>query len=171
MGFALRTGDDGRLRVRPSPDTASLTGNGPYVVVHPGAGDPARAWDAERGAETVARLCDAGHRVVVTGGAGETALTRRVSGDAAVDLGGRTTARALAGVLRSADALVTGSAGPALLAAAVGTPVVSLPGSAPAAADRAPYQVPSVCVEARDGDPGAADAVVRAVRRLLGTAG
>ncbi|MFV0137760.1 glycosyltransferase family 9 protein [Streptomyces sp. HMX87] len=161
MGFGLRTGDDGRLRVRPAPDTASLTGNGPYVVVHPGAGDPARAWDADRGAEAVALLCDAGHRVVVTGGADETALTRKVGGDTAVDLGGRTTARALAGVLRSADVLVTGSAGPAHLAAAVGTPVVSL--SAPTAAP-APYQVPTACVDAR----GPADDVVRAVRGLLG---
>ncbi|MBT2414901.1 glycosyltransferase family 9 protein [Streptomyces sp. ISL-12] len=124
LGFGLRAGDDGRLRVRPVPDTASLTGNGPYVAVHPGAGEPRRAWDAVHGAGIVARLCDAGHRVVVTGGPEEAALTRTVSGDTAVDLGGRTTSRAFAGVLNSADLLVTASSGPAHLAAAVGTPAV-----------------------------------------------
>ncbi|MEV5815099.1 glycosyltransferase family 9 protein [Streptomyces mutabilis] len=127
MGFGLRRGDDGALRVRPAPDTAGLTGNGPYVVVHPGAGDPHRAWDAEYGAAAVAHLADAGHRVVVTGGPDETALTRRVAGGTGIDLGGRTDPRSFAGVLRAADALVTGSGGPARLAAAVGTPVVSAP--------------------------------------------
>ncbi|MGP2439482.1 glycosyltransferase family 9 protein [Streptomyces sp. JW3] len=124
LGFGLRAGDDGRLRVRPVLDTAPLTGNGPYVVVHPGAGDPARVWDAVRAAGIVARLCDAGHRVVVTGGPKDAALTRAVSGDTAVDLGARTTPRAFAGVLHCADLLVTASSGPAHLAAAVGTPVV-----------------------------------------------
>lgn len=134
LGCGLRAGDDGRLRVRPVPDTASLTGNGPYVAVHPGSGDPARAWDAVHGAGIVARLCDAGHRVVVTGGPEEAALTRAVSGDIAVDLGGRTTARVLAGVLHSADVLVTASSGPAHLAAAVGTPVLQWAAAGPAGA-------------------------------------
>ncbi|GGT23413.1 MULTISPECIES: glycosyltransferase family 9 protein [Streptomyces] len=124
LGFGLRPGDDGRLRVHPVPDTASLTGNGPYVVVRPGAGDPGRARDAAYGAGLVTRLCDAGHRVVVTGGPDEAALTRAATGDAAVDLGGRSGPRALAGGLNSADLLVTASAGPAHLAAAVGTPAV-----------------------------------------------
>ncbi|MCZ9346937.1 hypothetical protein NGM37_55480, partial [Streptomyces sp. TRM76130] len=137
------------LRVRPVPDTASLTGNGPYVAVHPGSGDPDRAWDAVHGAGIVARLCDAGHRVVVTGGPEEAALTRAVSGDTAVDLGGRTTPRALAGVLHSADALVTASSGPAHLATAVGTPVL---------------------LRAEAGPAGAGD-VVRAVTDLLAAAG
>ncbi|MFF5256013.1 glycosyltransferase family 9 protein [Streptomyces leeuwenhoekii] len=180
MGFGLRTGDDGRLRVLPAPDTATLTGNGPYVVVHPGAADPSRAWDAGHCAAAVARLADAGHRVVVTGGPGETGLTRRVSGATAVDLGGRTTPRTLAGVLRNADAVVTAATGPAHLAAAVGTPVAAL---AATARDRCPYRVPAVLLGDR-ADPGPRtgsghhgngalpddpDDVVRAVRNLLAT--
>ena len=44
-GFALPPGDDGRLRVRrPLPRVGRLTGAGPYVVLHPGASVPARAW-------------------------------------------------------------------------------------------------------------------------------
>jgi len=144
MGFTLPAGDDGRLRVLPPPDTAALTGNGPYVVVHPGASAPARAWDAGRHAEAVQQLADAGHRVVVTGGPAETDLTRLVSGDVAVDLGGRTSPRTLAGVLRHADALVSGNTGPAHLAAAVGTPVVSLFAPVVPASRWAPFGVPVV---------------------------
>lgn len=159
MGFALPAGDDGRLRVLPPPDTAALTGNGPYVVVHPGASAPARAWNPGRHAEAVQRLADAGHRVVVTGGPAETGLTRQVSGDVAVDLGGRTCPRTLAGVLRHADVLVSGNTGPAHLAAAVGTPVVSLFAPVVPASRWAPFGVPVVLL----GDQRAPCADTRAL--------
>ncbi|MEV5953406.1 glycosyltransferase family 9 protein [Streptomyces sp. NPDC051987] len=144
LGFLPRPGDDGRLRVLPPPDTVALTGRGPYVVVHPGASAPARAWSPERCAEAVGLLADAGHRVVVTGGPGETELTRSVSGEAGIDLGGRTDPQTLAGVLRLAGAVVCGNTGPAHLAAAVGTPVVSLFAPVVPAERWAPYGVPSV---------------------------
>ncbi|GHH87655.1 glycosyl transferase [Streptomyces sulfonofaciens] len=144
LGFAPAPGDDGRLRVVPTPGTGALTGNGPYVVVHPGASAPARTWDPDRWAEAVTALADAGHRVVVTGGGGERELTRRVSGAAGVDLGGRTDPRSLAGVLRAADAVVCGNTGPAHLAAAVGTPVVSLFSPVVPAERWAPWGVPVV---------------------------
>ncbi|MDO0911003.1 glycosyltransferase family 9 protein [Streptomyces sp. DT2A-34] len=144
MGFLPHPGDDGRLRVLPPPDTVALTGNGPYVVVHPGASAPARAWSPERCAEAVSLLADAGHRVVVTGGPDERGLTRQVSGGTAVDLGGRTAPATLAGVLRLADVVVSGNTGPAHLAAAVGTPVVSLFAPVVPAERWAPYGVPSV---------------------------
>jgi ADP-heptose:LPS heptosyltransferase len=160
MGFVPRSGDDGRLRVLPAPDTAVLTGNGPYVVVHPGAGAAACAWAPDRCAEAVALLADAGHRVVVTGGPEDTELTRDVSGDTAVDLGGRTDARTLAGVLRTADVVVSANTGPGHLAAATGTAVVSLFSSVPAAAHWAPYGVPNVLL----GDLGSRCADTRARR-------
>jgi ADP-heptose:LPS heptosyltransferase len=185
LGFPPPPGDDGRLRVLPSPDTVALTGNGPYVVVHPGASAPARAWSAERCAEAVALLADAGHRVVVTGGPDETDLTRRVSGGTAVDLGGRTEPRTLAGVLRTADVVVCGNTGPAHLAAAVGTPVVSLFAPVVPAERWGPYGVPSVllgdqkapCADSRARhcpvaghpclDEVTGQDVVQAVRKLL----
>ncbi|MEU0288018.1 hypothetical protein ABZ283_20490, partial [Streptomyces sp. NPDC006147] len=43
--------DDGRLRVLPPPAADALTGGGPYVVVHPGASVPARAWSRGRCAQ------------------------------------------------------------------------------------------------------------------------
>jgi len=94
-----------------------------YVVVHPGASVPARAWEPERHRELVHRI---DRPVVVTGGPSETGLTAFVAGDEAEDLGGRTSLAALAGVIAGADAIVVGNTGPAHLAAAVGTPVVSL---------------------------------------------
>lgn len=159
LGFPPPPGDDGRLRVLPTPDTVSLTGNGPYVVVHPGASAPARAWGPARAAEAVEHLADAGYRVVVTGGADERALTRRVAGRTALDLGGLTDARTLSGVLRMADAVVCGNTGPAHLAAAVGTPVVSLFAPVVPVGRWAPHGVPCVVL----GDQHAPCAGTRAV--------
>lgn len=144
-GFQLPAGDDGGLQVRTAlPDVRKLTGDGPYVVLHPGTSAPARAWPPERFAETAALLHTEARRVIVTGGPAETDLTRQVSGDTAVDLGGRTDLAELAAVLRNADVVVAGNTGPAHLAAAVQTPVVSLFAPTVPAARWAPYQVPSV---------------------------
>ena len=129
---------------RPLPDVAALTGQRPYVVLHPGASVPARAWSPERCAAAVAALAAAGRRVVVTGAPAEAALTAAVAGRDGVDLGGRTSFAELAAVLAGADAVVVGNTGPAHLAAAVGTPVVSLFAPVVPAARWAPYGVPTV---------------------------
>jgi ADP-heptose:LPS heptosyltransferase len=158
-GFALAPGDGGGLQVRADlPDTGALTGGQPYVVVHPGASVPARAPSPRWCTALVAALLDAGHRVVVTGGPGETALTAAVAGDDALDLGGRTSLAELADVLRRADAVVVGNTGPAHLAAAVGTPVVSLFAPVVPAERWRPWQVPHVLL----GDSSAACAMTRA---------
>ena len=138
-GFELPPGDDGALRVLRSE---VATPEGPYVVVHPGASVPARAWGAERNAELVEALAAAGRRVVVTGAPSERALTARVAGDAGLDLGGATTLAELAEVLAAADAVVVGNTGPAHLAAAVGTPVVSLYAPTVPAVRWRPWMVP-----------------------------
>jgi len=148
-GFPLPPGDDGLLAVhRPLP----ATGQGPgghdlspgYIVVHPGASVPSRAWPAECCAEAVEALADEGYRVVVTGGPGERALTAAVAGSRGVDLGGATSLAEMAAVLDGAAAVVVGNTGPAHLAAAVGTPVVSLFSPVVPAVRWAPYGVPSV---------------------------
>jgi ADP-heptose:LPS heptosyltransferase len=100
-----------------------------YVVVHPGASVPARAPRPADAAGIVAELARRGRRVAVTGGPGERELTSAVASagaDTAVDLGGRTDLATLAAVLEAARCVVVGNTGPAHLAAAVGTPVVSL---------------------------------------------
>ena len=139
LGYALPDGDDRALRVR-RPGEAPL-GRG-YVVVHPGASVPARAWAPERHAALVDALVAEGRRVAVTGGPGERELTARVAGAAGIDLGGRTDLAGLADVLAGADCVVVGNTGPAHLAAAVGTPVVSLYAPTVPAVRWRPWQVP-----------------------------
>ncbi|SES44020.1 glycosyltransferase family 9 protein [Lentzea albida] len=135
-GFDLPEGDDGRLRVVDPPATPL---DHPYVVVHPGASAPARTWSPDRWAKAVVALTAAGHRVVVTGGPAEAGLTGHVAGACGSDLGGRTSLLELAGVLAGAGAVVVGNTGPAHLAAAVGTPVVSLFAPVVPAVRWAPY--------------------------------
>jgi ADP-heptose:LPS heptosyltransferase len=128
LGYALPEGDDGSLKIKRA---AKPPGDLPerYVVVHPGASVPARAWPPALHAELVRALVAGGHRVVVTGGPGERALTRQVCGTPhpdIVDVGGRLNLSELAAVIAGAEVVVVGNTGPAHLAAAVGTPVVSL---------------------------------------------
>ena len=142
LGFALPDGDDGRLAVRATAAATVLPER--YVVVHPGASVPARAWAPERNRELVEALARAGRDVVVTGGPAERELTAFVAGagPGVSDLGGATSLPALAGVLARADAIVVGNTGPAHLAAAVGTPVVSLFAPTVPAARWRPWGVP-----------------------------
>jgi histidinol-phosphate phosphatase family protein len=149
-GFVLSEEDDSRMRLRADrlaeldlvaePELRDKSTG--YVVVHPGASVAARACPPRRCGEIVAALAAAGHRVVVTGGPDERALTASVAGDAGVDLGGRTTLRSLATVIARAGCLVVGNTGPAHLAAAVGTPVVSLFAPTVPFGQWGPYRVP-----------------------------
>jgi ADP-heptose:LPS heptosyltransferase len=142
-GYPAR--DDGRLAVRtPLPDVRHITGSTPYVVLHPGTSVPARQWPAERFAATTRRLTSRGVRVVVTGSSEERELTAVVAGADGLDLGGRTSLAETAAVLAAARAVVVGNTGPAHLAAAVGTPVVSLFAPTVPAERWAPYGVPRV---------------------------
>ncbi|MEP6696057.1 MAG: glycosyltransferase family 9 protein [Pseudonocardiales bacterium] len=144
-GYPLPPDDDGRLAVRgPLPPVSHLVPAGPYVVVHPGASVPARAWPAGHCAAAAELLAGRGTEVVVTGGPAERGLTRQVAGGRATDLGGRTTFAELAAVLAGAKAVVVGNTGPAHLAAAVATPVVSLFAPVVPAAQWGPYSVPTV---------------------------
>jgi ADP-heptose:LPS heptosyltransferase len=98
------------------------------------------------------RLVGDGWDVLVTGSAAERELTAYVAGDHATDLGGRTDLAELAAVLEQAACVVVGNTGPAHLAAAVGTPVVSLYSPVVPADRWAPYGVPRLIL----GDQGAA---------------
>jgi ADP-heptose:LPS heptosyltransferase len=124
-GWSLVPGDDGALRLRTDlPEVPGLPDR--YVVVHPGADAPARAYPGHGWARVVDALIEQGHPVVVTGGPGEEFLTAAVAGSDALDLGGRLDVPELAAVIRGAEVVAVGNTGPAHLAAAVGTPVVSL---------------------------------------------
>ena len=162
LGYRLPAGDDGGLRLveRPVPAVDAVLPPR-YVVVHPGASVPARAWSPGANAALVDALVAEGRAVVVTGDGHERELTALVAGPprpGVVDLGGGTDLAGLAHVLARADAVVVGNTGPAHLAAAVGTPVVSLFAPTVPAARWRPWGVPHVLL----GDQGIACAGCRA---------
>ncbi|HEY4279641.1 MAG TPA: glycosyltransferase family 9 protein [Conexibacter sp.] len=167
MGYRLPAGDDGALRIEHGAARRPPLPPAPYVVVHPGASVSARAWAPVRHAELVKALRDEGRTVVVTGSPAERALTRFVCAgrdagpkglerrpDAAraarldvsrsLDFGGQTDLAGLAETIAGAAAVVVGNTGPAHLASAVGTPVVSLYAPTVPAVRWRPWQVPHV---------------------------
>ncbi|MFI7481867.1 glycosyltransferase family 9 protein [Kocuria sp. M1R5S2] len=121
-----------------------------WVVLHPGASVPSRGLDPVHAGSLVAGLTAAGHAVVLTGGPGERELAAAVHGASGppvpgvpvLDLAGRTDLPGLAAVLDAARCVVVGNTGPAHLAAAVGTPVVSLFSPVVPAERWAPWGVP-----------------------------
>ncbi|MEV4544098.1 HAD-IIIA family hydrolase [Micromonospora echinaurantiaca] len=161
-GYALAYDDEPTLRLRPDalpPPPAGL-GDPGYVLLHPGSAAQARGCPPELAERIASTLVTAGHRVVVTGGPDETELTARVAAAGAVDLGGRTELAELAAVVARAGALVVGNTGPAHLAAAFGTPVVSLFAPTVPFGQWGPWRVPTV----RLGDATAACRDTRAAR-------
>jgi len=151
-GRALPPGDDGALRIaarRPARSAPRPPASEPYLVVHPGASVSARAWAPARHAELVAALTAQGRTVLVTGAPSERDLTAQVAAAAqppgrARDLGGATDLAGLAETIAGARAIVVGNTGPAHLAAAVGTPVVSLYAPTVPAVRWRPWMVPHV---------------------------
>ncbi|MFF5262651.1 glycosyltransferase family 9 protein [Actinomadura viridis] len=159
------------------------------VVIHPGAGYPSRCWPAERYGAVAAALRDQGHRVVVTGGAGEAATARRVAVLGGLgpggDLSGRTGPLELAALVARARLVICGDTGVAHLATAYRTPSVLLFGPTPPALWGPPPDRPrhQVLWSGRRGDPRGlepdpglleispehvAEAAARALERLEG---
>jgi ADP-heptose:LPS heptosyltransferase len=151
-GFDLPEGDDASLRIKPQAAEA-LPPFDAFVAVHPGASVTARAWPAERHRDLVRALADEGLPVVVTGGPDELQLAAQVAGPPhplVVNLAGALTLGGLAALLQRARVLVAGNTGPAHLAAAVGTPVVSLFAPTVPAQRWRPWRVPHVLLGDQD---------------------
>lgn len=134
---------------------APVTGApGPRIVIHPGAGTPAKMWPAQYWRTLVAELLASGHGpVFLVGSVSDcraAAVVRRGMPPAAViDWTGRWDIAHLGALLEQADLMIGADSGPGHLAAAVGTPVVSLfsgtnsprqwrPGGSPVAVVRHP---------------------------------
>ena len=154
-GYRLPGDDPGGLAVLPPPPLGDLLApllGRPYVVVHPGAAVTARRWPAGHHRRAAGLLAGDGLAVVVTGGPDERELTATVAAGApgALDLGGRTGLPELSAVLAGAEAVVVGNTGAAHLAAAVGTPVVSLFAPVVPAVRWRPYRVRQVLLGDQD---------------------
>jgi ADP-heptose:LPS heptosyltransferase len=148
-GYELPPHDEGRLAMRVA-ERNPVAHLAPYAVVHPGATVPARAWDPRSNRDLVAALTARGETVVVTGGASERELCAYVAGDRATNLAGQTDFVTLARVIADAEALIVGNTGAAHVAAAVGTPVVSLFAPTIPAARFRPWMVPHVLLGDQD---------------------
>jgi ADP-heptose:LPS heptosyltransferase len=126
--------DPADLRLRRPHEASPAPG---AVVVHPGAGSPARCWPVERFAAVAAALRERGHRVVVTGGPGEDDLVASVAEAAGLPcadrLAGGLPFGRLSALVAGARAVLSGDTGLAHLAAAHGTPSVTLFGPTPPA--------------------------------------
>jgi histidinol-phosphate phosphatase family protein len=166
-GYPLPPDDDGGLRLR----TAAVAREPNLVVLHAGSHAAARAIPAVLATEIHDTLSAQGWKVAVTAGPDEE------SGGDLADL---------AELLSRAQCVVVGNTGPAHLAAAVGTPVVSVFAPTVPFGQWAPYRVPVVrlgdplapCAGSRTADCRAENhpcltsitpaAVADAVRRLAG---
>jgi len=107
-----------------------LEGRRPLVGVHPSGGRPVKQWDIERWADVAARLQrEFGATVLITGSAGDRSLAEAVTRclpARAFDLTGRLTARETLAVIARLDLFLSPDTGPMHMAAAVGTPSVSV---------------------------------------------
>ncbi|HEY2191664.1 MAG TPA: glycosyltransferase family 9 protein [Actinomycetospora sp.] len=124
--------DDLRL---PTPDVggASLPASGgrratsSAVVIHPGAAFGSKRWPVDRFAAVAEALAGDGHRVVVTGGRDESALTAAVAAaSGGLDLAGRTSLLDLLVLVAGARLVIAGDTGIAHVATAFGIPSVTL---------------------------------------------
>ena len=100
------------------------------VLLNPGANDPAKRWPVDRFALIASRLAERpGTRVLVSGSPSESVLADAIVERAPAALALHRHAHSLAalrGLLRRAALLVTNDTGPRHIAAALGTPTVSL---------------------------------------------
>ena len=123
LDFPLRPADHAAARALLAPLPAGTA----YAVVHAGAQLPSRRWAPERFAAVTRHLAGQGLHPVLTGGAGEAALTRalaKAAGVPCLDLAGRTTLWTLGALVDGAACVVCNDTGISHIAAARGRPSV-----------------------------------------------
>ncbi|MCL6503518.1 MAG: glycosyltransferase family 9 protein [Pirellulales bacterium] len=110
---------------------AALDAPRPLLVLHLAAGTPAKCWPAAHWRELLGRLIvEHAPAIILVGTRQDRPLAHAITGNATWpgvhDLTGALTVPELAALLEQADLAIGGDSGPAHLAAAVGTPVLSL---------------------------------------------
>lgn len=102
----------------------------PLVALHPGSKRPTRRWPAAQFAEAADLLASRyAAKIVLTGAADEAPLVAQVARrmeTEALNLAGRTSLGGLAAVMDEMDLIIANDTGPAHLAEAVGTPLVTI---------------------------------------------
>ena len=124
---------------------------GPYACLIPGAGTPAKVWEAANYRALAERLAKEGLRVAVLGSEAERELGAFVAGEAGLNLCGATSLPQAAAWLAGASGAVGNDSGLCHLAAACGTPTLTLFGATDPLAS-APYG-PHAAYLRREGVP------------------
>jgi ADP-heptose:LPS heptosyltransferase len=103
------------------------------VLVHPGATDPRRRWPAERFAQVAETLARGGAQVIVVGDKSDRSSAEEILGIASAaqnarlsSVAGDLTIMQFAALAERADVMLGNDSGPRHVAAAVGTPTVSI---------------------------------------------
>jgi ADP-heptose:LPS heptosyltransferase len=124
-------------------DAPGLRPDGRFVLMTPGCSPhlPQKRWPAENYAELGRRLAARGYRVALAGTAADRPAidALRQSFPGAIDLCGRTDLFQLAGLARSAAAVVGNDTGPVFIAARIGAPTLMLMSSHTNERRSAPY--------------------------------
>jgi ADP-heptose:LPS heptosyltransferase len=117
------------VTARDLAEASDLLEPGPFAVLHPGAGAVRRRWSPESFAAVGDALAALGMRVIVSGAGDERPIVEAVRGAMrapAVDACDALSIGGLAGLLSSAEVVVSNDSGPLHLAAAVGAPTVGI---------------------------------------------
>jgi ADP-heptose:LPS heptosyltransferase len=110
-------------------DAALAPTTSPLVVLQPGCTDPRRRWPADHFGALADALAARGARVAINGTASEAALVQQVRSHMqhdVIDLCGKLSLGALAGLMSRAQLIVSNDTGPLYLAQAVGAATVGI---------------------------------------------
>lgn len=144
LGFQRLPADEKAARAlleeamrRPAGSTAAADSVARHgIAIHPGSGAAVKRWQAAHWAALARRLLERGEPLLLTGGAAEAPLTAELAAllpeQRVLDLAGRTDLGTLAALFARCRLVLGPDSGPLHLAAAVGTPTVSLFGPADA---------------------------------------
>jgi lipopolysaccharide heptosyltransferase II len=128
-GLSLQPSEASLKRARELLQSLRLEENR-WIIVHPGATAPSRRYPPEAFAAAARSLTEEkGWRIIFTGDSSERELIREIQsamGCPSISLAGKLSVEDLAALISLAPVLVVNNTGPAHMAAAVGTPVVSL---------------------------------------------
>lgn len=102
----------------------------PWLVIHPGASWETKRWPSDHFVQLAQQAKqEFGATIVLSGGPSDAAacakIAARLAGET-INLAGQTSLLELAAICRACDVFLSGDTGPMHLAAAVGTPVVSV---------------------------------------------
>ena len=124
IAFPLAEVDSDALR-----EVREWVGGDPFALINPGAAWPNKRWPPDRFGEVAAFLSEVRHlRPIVLWGPGEESLARAVADASAgsARVAPPTALHDLLALSRAASLMVSGDTGPLHIAAAAGTPIVSI---------------------------------------------